>query len=95
MNRIIPILLITISCNSKPENVEIELSKSYSNITDDTDTLFSINDGRFEYGSSCGYLNQKGDTVLPIGTFEMCFTDTFATFAYVCDKDLYGAGMVN
>lgn len=94
MNRIIPILLIIISCNSKPENADIELSKSYSNITDDTDTLFSIKDGRFEYGSSCGYLNQKGDIVIPIGTFEMCFTDTFATFAYVYDKDLYGAGMV-
>lgn len=86
--------MLLISCNSKPENRQIEVIKSYSNITEDKDTLFSINDGLFEYGSSCGFKNQNGYTVIPIGTFDMCFTDTFTTFAYVFDKALYGEGMV-
>jgi hypothetical protein len=94
MIRIIPIILLLVSCNSKPENRKIESTKSYSNITDDKDTLISINEGQFEYGSSCGFANYKGDTVIPIGTFEMCFTDTFATFTYVFDKKRYGGGMV-
>lgn len=94
MIRIIPIILILISCNSKTETRKIESTKPYSTITDDTDTLLSLNDGHFEYGSSFGYVNQKGDTVIPKGTFAMCFTDTFTTYAYVYDKDLYGDGMV-
>ena len=94
MTRIIPIILLLISCNSKSENGKIETTKSYFNITDDKDTLISVSDGLFEYGSSCGYINKHGDTVIPIGTFEMCFTDTFATFAYVVDKKIYGDRMV-
>lgn len=94
MTRIIPIIVFLISCNSKPESVKIESDKLYSNITYNKDTLFSLKDDLFEYGSSRGYVNSKGDTIIPDGTIEMCFTDTFGTFAYVFDKDLYGEGMV-
>jgi hypothetical protein len=94
MTRIIPIILILISCNSKTDNLSTKNKKSYSNITNDKDTLFSMNEGLFEYGSSCGYKNQKGDTLITIGTFDMCFTDTFTTFAYVYDKEQYGDAMV-
>lgn len=72
----------------------MESAKQYLQITEDKDTLFSTKEGRFEYGSSCGYVNKKGDTIIPIGTFNMCFTDTFATFAYVFDKKLFGEGIV-
>jgi hypothetical protein len=94
MTRIIPFILILLSCTSKPEKRKIESAKQYSNITEDKDTLISVKEGRFEYGSSCGYINKKGDTIIPIGTFNMCFTDTFVTFAYVFDKKLFGEGMV-
>ncbi len=94
MTRIIPVILILISCNSKPENGKIETIKSYSNITDDKDTMISVSEGLFEYGTSCGYKNKLGDTVIQMGTFEMCFTDTFSTFAFVVDKKLYGDRMV-
>jgi hypothetical protein len=33
-----------------------------------------------------GYLNQNGDTVIPFGKYEMCFTDTIKTFGIVLDK---------
>lgn len=88
------VLLLFISCNSKPENQKVEPIKSYATITKERDTLFCINEGQYEYGASCGFVNKKGDTIIPIGTIEMCFTNTFATFAYVFDKKRYGNKMV-
>ena len=88
-----PIFIFVVSC-TKPTIKKLEPEKSYSKITADKDTLYSINDGQFEYGSSSGFANKKGDTIIPIGTFDQCFSDTFATFAYVFDKKLYGKNMV-
>lgn len=31
----------------------------------------------------CGYKNQAGDTVIPLGKYAICFTDTFRTYAIV------------
>lgn len=39
----------------------------------------------------CGYVNQKGDTVIPIGKYHFCFTDTFRTYAIVLKQ---GVGFV-
>jgi len=33
-----------------------------------------------------GYVNQKGDTVIATGKYQMCFTDTFRTYAFVANK---------
>jgi hypothetical protein len=33
-----------------------------------------------------GYIDQKGDTAIPLGKYEYCFTDTFRTFAIVHKK---------
>lgn len=30
-----------------------------------------------------GYINLKGDTVIPLGKYSMCYTDTFKNFAVV------------
>lgn len=30
-----------------------------------------------------GYINQQGDTVIPLGKYDYCFTDTFRTYAIV------------
>lgn len=35
---------------------------------------------------SYGYLNAKGDTVIPFGKYEMYFTDTIKNFGIVLDK---------
>jgi hypothetical protein len=53
-----------------------------------------LNEEEFEYGFPCGFVNKKGDTVIQVGTFDRCFTDTFASFAYVYDKKLYGNDVV-
>ena len=33
-----------------------------------------------------GYKNQKGDTIIQLGKYNFCFTDTFRTYAIVADK---------
>jgi hypothetical protein len=37
--------------------------------------------------NKCGYLNQKGDTVIQADNYNFCFTDTFKTYAIVADKN--------
>jgi len=36
--------------------------------------------------SRLGYLNQNGDTIIPFGKYEMCFTDTIKSYGIVLDK---------
>ena len=35
-----------------------------------------------------GYKNQNGDTVIPLGKYNICFTDTFRTYAIVLKSNL-------
>ncbi len=52
------------------------------------DNWLSFSDtSRDEYG----YVNQKGDTVIPLGKYQICFTDTFRTYAIVLKQ---GVGFV-
>lgn len=39
----------------------------------------------------CGYLNTKGDTMIPAGKYSICFTDTFRSYAVV---NIIGKGFV-
>jgi hypothetical protein len=50
------------------------------------DCLFLISD-TIPY-EKYGYLNNKGDTVIPLGKYEICFTDTFCNFAIVQSKGM-------
>ena len=34
------------------------------------------------------YLNANGDTIIPFGKYEMCFTDTIKNYGIVMDKEL-------
>lgn len=36
----------------------------------------------------CGYVNVKGDTMIPVGKYTMCWTDTFRSYAIVTDSTL-------
>lgn len=44
------------------------------------DYLLKICDSTYE---SCGYANQQGEIVIPLGKYVHCFTDTFRTYAIV------------
>ncbi len=37
----------------------------------------------YEADSGCGYMNSSGDTIVPVGQYQRCFTDTFQTYAIV------------
>jgi hypothetical protein len=64
-------------------------SRQYFEITDlnPSDTLFLIYKGEwYELGVPSGYVNQKGDTIIPIGKYQYCIFDTVTTYAIVGDK---------
>lgn len=44
------------------------------------DYLLKVYDTTYD---SYGYVNFNGDTIIPLGKYEMCFTDTLKTYAIV------------
>jgi hypothetical protein len=78
---------LTISCAYGQTNKNER--KKYIDITDlhPSDTLFRVYKDDFcELGVPSGYVNQKGDTIIPIGKYQYCFIDTVTTFAIVGDN---------
>lgn len=65
------IIAFSLNCYSKP-------------IPSDVGCLFQIT--QTEPEESYGYINGKGDIVIPLGKYPMCYTDTFCTFAVVLKK---------
>jgi hypothetical protein len=52
------------------------------------DTLIAVStDSLIELGSPVGFINASGDTVIPIGRYSHCWTDTLKTFAIVFDNE--------
>lgn len=52
------------------------------------ENLFKIFEGQFdEPGVKSGYVNGLGDTIIPLGKYYYCFTDTVQNFAFVCKYD--------
>ena len=90
MKTILTILtLIGLNTSCTYGQTNIDESKQYSDITDlhPGDTLIRVYKGEFyELGVPSGYVNQKGDTVIPIGKYQYCFLDTVTTYAMVGDK---------
>jgi hypothetical protein len=79
---LVPLLFLA-SC-SKETN-----SRTYSDLipVSENDYLLRIQMGDFyEYGMPCGYIDLKGDTIIPIGKYKYCFTDTFKTVALVVER---------
>ncbi len=51
------------------------------------DNLIKIVEGDFdEIGAKCGYINALGDTVIPLGKYYYCYTDTLVDYAIVLEK---------
>ena len=51
-----------------------------SKVLIEKDYLLKVYDTTYD---SYGYVNLKGDTIIPLGKYAMCFTDTFRTYAIV------------
>ena len=73
-----------------PENERPENLKEYFDLKRDkiNDTLIVVSpDSLIELGSPIGFVNLKGDTIIPIGKYSHCWTDTLKTYAIVFDKE--------
>lgn len=52
------------------------------------DYLVKFHEGEFdEIGVPCGYLNSEGDTIIPLGKYYYCYTDTIRDFGMVIEKE--------
>jgi len=81
------VMLILVALLSCKENKQDDaISKTYSEIIPSADTLYSFSSDENATEMSCGYKNNKGDTIIPLGKYMQCFTDTFIHFAIVYDK---------
>lgn len=50
--------------------------------------LVKVHQGNFEeIGVPCGYLNAAGDTIVPFGKYDYCFTDTIQRLGMVMEKE--------
>ncbi|WP_160110636.1 WG repeat-containing protein [Aequorivita lipolytica] len=50
--------------------------------------MIKFYDGEFdEIGVPSGYLNSKGDTIVPIGKYYYCYTDTIRNFGMIVEKE--------
>jgi len=55
---------------------------------DKKDYLIKFYEGEFdEIGVPTGYLNSKGDTIVPIGKYNYCYTDTIRDFGMVIENE--------
>ena len=66
----------------------ISLSKRFDDQTKDTLFRFCTEE-YYEPGIKCGYINQKGDTVIPLGKYLHCYSDTILDFGIVGDKSKF------
>ena len=85
------ILIILVLCGFTINKATCQTGTNQNNYADisdlhPTDTLFRVCKGDYyELGIPSGYVNQNGDTIIPIGKYFYCFFDTITTFAIVAD----------
>ena len=74
---------LILGCSSK----EKASNGNYSEISDffPEDTLFRISKDHDE-SPNVGYINQKGDTIIPYGKFAVGFSDTILTYGIVLEQ---------
>ena len=60
------------------------------------DILIKIHEGKIdELGVPSGYVNSKGDTIIPVGKYAYCYTDTMRTLGIVMTKENVLIGIDN
>lgn len=90
----VTIIIVVVSIFGSCGQTDKKGSSKYYNLTElnPKDTLFRIhNEEVYEMGVKCGYINQKGDTVIPIGKYKYCYFDTVTTYAIVGDTSEFYA----
>jgi hypothetical protein len=85
------IVLTALSCS--PNLQTEDPSGKYHDISDSTpkDTLLLVYDGEEgEAGTTVGYINQQGDTIIPTGKYVYAFLDTATTYLLVIEEGTKG-----
>lgn len=81
------IFLSLIVLNCSPHHKE--QSNQYFEIPDlnPSDTLFLSSSPSYQLGDPFAYLNQRGDTIIPVNRFSHSFSDTIITYGIVMEKN--------
>ncbi|TYB72654.1 WG repeat-containing protein [Bizionia saleffrena] len=67
----IVIICLMVACTSNKDYYLVKFSLSNSDKT----------------GASSGYMNSKGDLIIPVGKYDYCFTDTIRDLGMVVEKE--------
>ncbi|MFT5819651.1 MAG: hypothetical protein ACI8ZM_000876 [Crocinitomix sp.] len=86
--------IVLLNCNGTPEKGSNIIPDSSDVILDSNSNLIEMEkrDSNFLYrfcneDFECGYVNYLGDTVVPIGKYQVVRTDTLKDFAIVMNQD--------
>lgn len=88
----LPLLLALSACLSTEPNSEV--ADAYHDLPNSPQSgyLLRVVEGKaYQMGQPCGYSDQNGEVVIPIGKYHLCWTDTIETFGIVWDKELTNA----
>lgn len=77
--------LVVLNCSSQNEEQAIQYYE-IPNINP-LDTLFLSSLTPYELGMPFAYLNQRGDTIIPVNRFTHSFSDTIITYGIVIEKN--------
>lgn len=83
---LLPVFVI-LACFNEESSTQAE--NDYFEIEDfsPADTLTKQTSYSTELGETFGFVNQKGDTIIPFGRFTHSFSDTIVTFGIVIEKN--------
>jgi hypothetical protein len=61
----------------------------YCNPQDETSTYLIrvCDEGNCELGAKTGYVDQQGDTIVPIEKYYYCYTDTIRSYGIILDHN--------
>lgn len=87
---VLSIIFLLTGCNHTKQSAPVTVSTAAKSTIDTSDYLTRVYDTDDE-SIGYGYINRKGDTVIAISKYTMCFTSKFKSFAIVIkDGDFVG-----
>ncbi len=96
MNQIVSLFLVFLlgSCTDRQQSQPFERDYVDDIAFASPDTLFRVPAGAYEPGADFGYIDQRGDTVIPYGRYAYSFTDTITTYGIVMESSETGSELV-
>lgn len=88
MNKLLIIVLgfCLWSCSNGQKTVTDDKDSIEHLETASSDTLFRFSEAEYEMGEAFGYVNQKGDTIIPFNKYVNSYNDTIINWGIVMEK---------